>query len=124
MIVDRIEPDLGFWVESLGFEKTAEVPEGDHLGFVILARDGVELMLQTWTSVQADVDAVVWREQPRSHTPLFVEVNDIATVRAALTNVEVLVPERETFYGSLETIARTPSGQVVTFAQFPPEDEE
>ena len=118
MIVERIEPVLSFWVERLGFAKTAEVPEGDHLGFVILTKDGVELMFQTWTSVQADAGPSVWRAQPKEHTPLFVEVADLASVQSALRGSDVLVPERRTFYGSTETVVRAPGGQVVTFAQF------
>jgi len=47
IIVDQIEPCLPFWIERLGFIKTAEVPEGDKLGFVILVKGNVEIMYQT-----------------------------------------------------------------------------
>jgi hypothetical protein len=121
MIVDRIEPLLPFWVERLGWEKTTEVPDsaGGGLGFVILVKDGYELMFQTWASVQEDAGATVFASQPREHTPLFIEVSDLADVQRRLGGEGVLVPERTTFYGSRETIVRTPYGQVVTFAQFP-----
>jgi hypothetical protein len=46
LIVDRIEPLLPLW-GALGFHRTAEVPHGEALGFVILERDGVEVMYQT-----------------------------------------------------------------------------
>ena len=121
MIVERIEPVLSFWVERLGFATTAEVPEDDHLGFVILAKDGVELMFQTWTSVQADAGQGVWRTRPQDHTPLFIEVTDLASIQRALAGCELLIAERKTFYGSTETVVRAPGGQVVTFAQFAPE---
>ena len=52
-MVDAIESCIPFW-ERLGFTKTAEVPEGDRLGFVILAKDAVEVMYQTHESVQKD----------------------------------------------------------------------
>jgi len=39
LFVDRIEPSLAFWEERIGFARTVEVPDGDRLGFVILARD-------------------------------------------------------------------------------------
>lgn len=118
MIVERIEPVLPFWVDRLGFTRTVEVPEGDHLAFVILTKDGVELMFQTWTSVQSDAGPDVWRTQPRDHTPLFVEVSDLVAVQRALAGSDVLIPERKTFYGSTETVVRGPGGQIVTFAQF------
>jgi len=54
LIVEQIEPSLEFWVNRMGFEKIVEVPEEDRLGFVILVRNGVELMLQTEASVRKD----------------------------------------------------------------------
>jgi hypothetical protein len=58
LFVKEIEPVLPFWVEGLGFTKTAEAPEGDKLGFVILERDGVEVMCQTYASVDKDMPAI------------------------------------------------------------------
>src|SRR5262249_24930854 len=107
-----------FWVERLGFAKAVEVPEGDHLAFVTLVKDGVELMYQTWSSVRADAGPEIWRAQPKDHTPLFIEGSDLAAIQRALAESDVLVKERTTFYGSRETIVRGPCGQIVTFAQF------
>ena len=39
LMVDAIEPCLPLWTERLGWTKTAEAPDGDKIGFVILARD-------------------------------------------------------------------------------------
>lgn len=119
MVVDAIEPLLPFWVDRLGWQKTVEVPHGDKLGFVILVNGGAELMFQTWPSVLEDAGSAVFATQPREHTPLFIEVSDLAEVQRALAGAAVLVAERKTFYGSRETIVRAPNGQVVTFAQFP-----
>jgi len=47
LIVESVEECLRFWVDRLGFTKTVEVPEDDHLGFVILKRGDLELMLQS-----------------------------------------------------------------------------
>src|SRR3984893_19572441 len=55
IIVDQIEPSLPFWIERLGFQKTAEVPEGDKLGFIILVKGNVEVMYQTGASVAKDL---------------------------------------------------------------------
>ncbi len=43
LYVKEIEPCVSFWVERLGFQKTAEVPEGDRLGFVILQKGNLEI---------------------------------------------------------------------------------
>src|SRR5574338_152244 len=62
IMVEAIEPCLPFW-ERLGFSKTAEVPEGGRLGFVILAKDAVEVMYQTHESVEKDAPGLVPRAQ-------------------------------------------------------------
>ena len=32
LYVRQIEPCADFWISRFGFKKTAEVPDGDHLG--------------------------------------------------------------------------------------------
>ncbi len=51
LMVEEIEPCLPFWVERLGFQKVTEVPEGDKLGFVILAKGNVQVMYQSRASL-------------------------------------------------------------------------
>lgn len=113
LMVEAIEPCLAFWA-ALGFDRTAEVPEGDRLGFVILTKDGVELMYQTRASVQADVPAIA--ASPMGGTFLFIEVTDLEAVIAALGETPVLFPRRKTFYGMDEIGVREPGGNPVTFA--------
>lgn len=116
LMVDAIEPALPFW-EALGFRKTTEVPHGDRLGFVILERDGVELMYQTRDSVAADIAALA--SSPMRGTFLFFQVKDLDAIEERLAGVERVVPRRKTFYGADEVIVREPCGNAVTFAQFP-----
>src|SRR5258708_7488509 len=52
--VKSVEPSLKFWTERFGFRKTIEVPEGDHIGFVAIENDKVEVMYQTYAGMQAD----------------------------------------------------------------------
>jgi hypothetical protein len=117
LYVEAIEPVLPFWIDRLGFTISAEVPEGDHLGFVILTRDGVELMVQTRQSVVADVPALA--DIPMGGSFLFIEVPDLDPIVEALEGVEVLVPRRTTFYGADEIFVREPGGNPVGFAAFP-----
>jgi catechol 2,3-dioxygenase-like lactoylglutathione lyase family enzyme len=114
--VEAIEPVLAFW-EKLGFERTVEVPEGDALGFVILHKDGVEVMYQTRASVQADVPALA--DTPMRGSMLFFEVAKLDPVLDALEGVEHVVPRRQTFYGADEVFVRDPAGNLVGFAEFP-----
>ena len=116
LYVEEIEPALPFWVDRLGFEKTAEVPEGDRLGFVILQKGAVEVMYQTRASVEGDIPALA--STPMGGSLLFIQVDDLDAVAKALDGVEPVVPRRKTFYGADELIVREPAGNVVTFAQF------
>lgn len=115
LYVEAIEPSLPFWTERLGFEVTAQVPEGDVLGFVILQKDGVEVMYQTRSSVANDVPALA--DTPMAGAFLFIEVDDIDAVQNALQGVEVAVPRRTTFYGADELFVREPGGNIVGFAE-------
>ena len=114
LVVDAIEPCLALWVDRLGFTKTVEVPHEDALGFVILVRDGIELMYQTRASVEADLGLPVPRSEPT--TGLFIEVSDIDAVQQALAGVELALPRRRTFYGMEEVGVREPGGAMVIFA--------
>jgi uncharacterized glyoxalase superfamily protein PhnB len=116
LYVERIEPVLPFWVDRLGFEKTMEMPEGDALGFVILAKGGVEIMYQTRASVSSDIPALA--DTPMRGSFLFIEVDDLDAVERALTGIAPVIPRRQTFYGADELIVREPAGNVVTFARF------
>lgn len=115
LVVEAIEHSLPFWIDALGFTKTVEVPHEDALGFVILEKDGREVMLQTASSMKADVPAVVPRP---GGSILFLEIEDLSAIEAVVAGYELLVPRRKTFYGAEEIFVREPGGNVVGFAQF------
>ncbi|HET7063218.1 MAG TPA: VOC family protein [Rudaea sp.] len=116
LIVDAIEPSLPFWQERLGFERPIEVPDGERLGFVILTNGAVEVMYQTSASLAKDSTAHN-AAFDNDKTFLFVEVSDIDALASALQGFEIVMPRRETFYGSTEIGYREPGGHFVTFAQ-------
>src|SRR5216684_2576404 len=107
LLVDEIEPSLAFWVDRLAFEKTVEVPEGDKLGFVILQKDGAEVMLQTRESLKKDAagtaDAIL-----TSTACLYIEVDDFDDTLERVKGAEVLMPVRTSFYGMKEITVREP----------------
>src|SRR5713101_515123 len=117
LFVAEIEPCAKFWTERLGFQITAEVPEGGKLGFVILQKGGVELMYQSYASVEKDMPAIqsAVRKGP---TFLYVEVDDLDAVIQAVKGSEIYMPVRTTFYGAKEIGIKDPAGHYVTFAQF------
>ena len=115
LLVDSIEKSLPFWVDRMGFEKTVEVPEGDRLSFVILVRDGAELMLQTIESGRKDAPQFIPPAGAQQST-LFIEVADFADILKRLQGYPVAMPERVTFYGMKEVGVFEPSGHIAIFA--------
>ena len=115
LFVDAIEPSLEFWVGRLKFEKTAEAPEGDKLGFVILKKGDSEIMLQTRESIKKDVSAASPALLSMTSC-LYIEVDNFSEALARIQGAEVLVPQRDTFYGMREIFVREPEGQIIGFA--------
>ncbi len=119
LVVDEIEPSLSLWVDRLGMQKVAEVPEGDRLGFVILAGDGIELMIQTRESIEKEVERdglpAAMKPAPGRST-LYIDVPDLDELREKVAGFEVLVPERQTSYGARELWLREPGGNLIGFA--------
>jgi len=113
LIVETIEACLPFWVDRLGFEKTVDVPHDGALGFVILKRGAVELMLQSRASLAADIAGTGGDE---FRAALYIDVEALAPIRKALEGWPLVVPERTTFYGAREIIVRDPAGNLVAFA--------
>ena len=119
LLVDAIEPSLPFWQERLGFDRPVEIPdEGyERLGFVILRSGAVEVMYQTITSLQRDLpQQAATHRGDKSH--LFIEVEDLDAIARSLEGFPIVLPLRETFYGSHEIGYREPGGHFVTFAEF------
>ena len=117
IVVDEVEPCIGFWVGRLGFKKTMEVPHEDRMGFAAVARDLVEIMYQSRASAAADVPAFAEGDHSRSSVALFIEIESLDRVLPALEVVEVVVPERLTSYGAREIWVRAPCGTLVGFAE-------
>jgi uncharacterized glyoxalase superfamily protein PhnB len=116
LFVQAIEAVLPFWVDALGFEKTIEVPHGDRLGFVALQKDATEVMYQTYASLGEDMPQVA-EAAKKGPTFLYVEVDKLDSILAALTKYKMTMPERTAFYGMREVGFQDPAGHYLTFAQ-------
>jgi uncharacterized glyoxalase superfamily protein PhnB len=112
----EIEPCIEFWTERMGFQKTAEVPEDGRIGFVILEKDGLELMYQSFASVEKD-NAATAEAVRKGPTFLYVDVDDLDAALAATQGVEMVMPVRSTFYGAKEFGIQDPVGHYIIFAQ-------
>lgn len=117
--VKSIEPSLRFWTERFGFRKTIEVPEGDHLGFVAVENDAVEVMYQTYSGMKSDPLNPLAKAADQGPSFLFMEVPDINAISAALKGADVVQPIHESPYGAKEIVVREPGGHFVIFSQLP-----
>ena len=115
-IVEAIEPLLPFWTERLGFTQTVEVPHGDKLGFVILAKDDQQVMLQTRASIGDDI-AVLSPHLEKRTVLQYIDVDSLDTLLACLGDWKLLLPPRTTFYGAREVVVQDPAGFVLIFAE-------
>lgn len=117
LIVDHVEPCLGFWVERFGFAKQNEVPgEDGALIFASVENGDVEVMYQTRASAVADAPDTSADLDGHS-VVLFITVDDFDAVERALAGAPVVKPRHQTFYGSTEMYVREPGGHTVGFAQ-------
>ena len=121
LIVERVEPSRDFFRDRLGFTQTAVVMHDDGLGFAMLEKDGIVVMIQSHAAVVEDVghDAARAMNETisgRGAATLFITVNDVELVVPAIADAGVIVPLRKTFYGMHEITVREPGGHAVTFA--------
>ncbi len=117
LLVSEIEPILPFWVDRLGFTKAIEVPDGNKLAFVDFQKGSVEVMYQTYASVEHDAPPAMAAAARKGPTYLYLEVDDLDAVLAALKDFPKVMPERTAFYGMREFAVQDPAGHFITFAQ-------
>ncbi len=110
LVVDAIEPSRQFFCELLGYEVIVEVPHGDAVGFSLLQNAGSEIMLQTRSSIAADM-ASLSSESFRSI--VYIDVPNVVDLSDTLRDIEELIPLRTTFYGAVERFVREPGGNVI-----------
>lgn len=112
----ELEPCIRFWTERMGFQSTVEVPEGDKIGFVILVKSGLELMYQSFASVEKE-NAATGAAVRKGPSFLYIEVADLDAALAATQGAELVMPVRTTFYQSKEFGIQDPVGHYLIFAQ-------
>jgi len=116
LFAQEIEPCIQFWTEKIGFQKTIEVPEGGKIGFVMLEKNGLELMYQSFASVDKD-NAAIGAAVRKGPSFLYIEVADIDAALGAIKGAEIVMPMRTTFYQSKEFGVKDPVGHYLIFAQ-------
>src|SRR5579862_8894556 len=102
LLVNDIEPQVHFWVGRLGFTKTIEVPDGKKLAFVAFQKGSAEVMYQTYASVEKDAPPEVAATAGKGPSYLYMEVDNLDAVLAAMKDLNLVMPVRTAFYGMRE----------------------
>jgi uncharacterized glyoxalase superfamily protein PhnB len=74
-------------------------------------------MYQTYTSVEHDAPPAMAGAARKGPTYLYLEVDNLDAVLAAMKDVQKVLPERTAFYGMREFAVQDPAGHFFTFAQ-------
>ncbi|MDX1402823.1 MAG: hypothetical protein R3245_12940 [Kiloniellales bacterium] len=88
----------------------------DRLAFVMLEKDGTELMFQTLENLKERHRKVASRVGSNK-AMLYLEVEDPSAILGALDGLEALVPLYTTFSGAEEISIVEPGGQSIIFGQ-------
>ncbi len=127
IIVSNVNEILDFYEKILGFSLQMGVPEGSKkvvtahdaatpLGFAIIRRDDVELMLQSRESLAKELPSLAASSIGTSFT-LYIQVDDIeALYKGIKDKTEIIEDLHTTFYGAQEFCIRDSGGHVLTFA--------
>lgn len=122
LTVPSVEASLTFFEDRLGFQRIADVPHGAQLGFAMLIKDSVQVMLQSIDSVREDMAAAIGDgPTPGTASTWYVRVADLEALIAALGDYPIALPRRDTFYGADEIGVREPGGHLIVFARPPAE---
>jgi hypothetical protein len=116
LFVDHVEPTRDFFIKA-GFDVMFDVPEGNHLGFVGLHRDGVQVMVETRGNAN-EVARMQSLTRESRRAVVFIEVDDLDAVISTLEGERVVADRHATFYKSDELTYEEPGGNLVTFAKF------
>src|SRR5262249_13927650 len=100
--------------------KTIEVPEGHKLGFVAFQKGTAEVMYQTYASVEKDAPPAMTAEARKGPTYLYMEVDNLEAVLAAMQDAQKVMAERTAFYGMRDFAVQDPGGHFITFAEAVP----
>jgi lactoylglutathione lyase len=127
VIVSNVNEILDFYEKILGFSLVMAVPEGSQqivtvrdaitpLGFAIIKRDDVELMLQSRKSLAKELPALAASPVGASFT-LYIQVDDIEALYKGIKDKAAIVEDlHTTFYGTREFCIRDNDGRILTFA--------
>ena len=117
LIVADVSRSIAFYRDVLGFTLQTTVPDASPFVFAIVQSGGVEIFLNAPGPAVAEYP--VFKDRPIGGTlTLFIQVDDVRAAHETLkTQVEIVMPLEQKWYGVTEFAFVDPDGYVITFAQ-------
>jgi uncharacterized glyoxalase superfamily protein PhnB len=128
LIVSNVNDILDFYEKILGFSLVMAVPDGSQqvvtvcdaaaapLGFAIIRRDDVKLMLQSRKSLAKELPSLAASPVGTPFT-LYIQVDDIEALYKCIKDKAAIIEDlHTTFYGAREFCIRDSGGHVLAFA--------
>lgn len=118
MMVENVMESIAFYKEILGFEVVVSVPnEEQGLQFAILAKDHIQLMLQSKKSLVEEYPTLACASIQPCFT-LFITVSDIHQLYEDIKGkVKIAKEMHQTFYGKNEFAIFDHDGMILTISE-------
>jgi uncharacterized glyoxalase superfamily protein PhnB len=117
LMVENVRDAVDWYTSVLGFKAETEVPGEDGSVFAIVRRDGVVIMFQARTSLEADLPLLLGVPIAASQT-LYIEVEDVEGLRRQVDgSARILKDVHDTFYGTREFYFTDLNGYILSFSQ-------
>lgn len=117
LMVNDVNQTIEFYKYIAGFEVITTVPDTGHFDFAILAKDGVELMVQRNENYVEEFPVFRGKEIGGTFS-LFIEVDDILPIYdKASAQTEIVKELHQTFYGTKEFSLKDNNGYILTFSE-------
>ncbi len=120
LMVEDVKRTITFYRDVLGFELLVTVPpDGEHFGWAMMKRDGVELMFQSRESLVHDLPGLGLEQTPIGASQTFyIEVEGVRALYEALKDrVEIVAELHTTFYDTEEFYFRDCNGYILSFSE-------
>jgi uncharacterized glyoxalase superfamily protein PhnB len=121
LLVASVERSLGFYVDTLGFERGMTVPDESPFAFASVAGGPVEIFLNDAAGATREYPGFAGKPIGCTGT-LFIEVAGVNALHEQLQGkVTIVMPIETKFYGMREFAIADPDGYVITFAERVPQ---
>lgn len=118
LIVEDVTRSINFYTSILGFELEMQAPDTGTPTWAQITKGSVRFMFQAWRETKHEMPSLAKR--PKGGITIFVfklgDKNQVKEIANNLANQNVVLPIRETDYGSIEFGISDPDGYVIIFS--------